>query len=574
MSLSNGRVSGSNGALRPLIRPSDRSPGLIPKSGSFGEAPPQTGPSALALDHDTQGNYEPRSQTSTTPWDTSTWPSGVFAHSSLLQARPATAQPYQRFSKQNFRRDQPSRMESRQRQETTQWFPDRQMGINGLDRAASHHKAGFTAATNRAFHSSGVGLRNEATEMPRCGQNLATNQENLHDFSLDSRASDWQSTEDMAALQDIDPPDKGQDMPPPTKVIKHTAHLQSKRVGTDDLWTQTPGKGLVSDFLSQAPKIEHPFRLSSDSNSHAVSERMPLMGRSDLSNITPAALQKTHRPVAPSTAENGGKLAGDKRPASRQSVSHSTVKKPRRTPGSVNGPGVTRRVTTSQNQTNIGPRASMAIQSAGPEFTDAEGAGPELAEATCMRCRRTHTKCDRLFPACGSCVKAGRVCTYPRSVKKLALDDQEREILQNPEQSSIGRSHQEEARVVPTDGSSILRQPQMQKVIDYSQGQARRRYVAMIDAGTSPEIVFSDSATQTSKPTRLHMGLSQWTNFMKSAVEMQQDGIDVAARSIEKAGRTSPEIRSTLLEVGRAGLNIAQDLRELYRASLNHPEWQ
>lgn len=575
MSLSNGRAPGPHSIRHPSIRPSDRSFGLVPNSGPPREVPQHTVSSSQALDHDTQGIYYSRSQDSATPWDASrTWSDGVFAHSSPLQFRPETAQSYQTPSNQSFRGGQPSRMDNKLHRDSTQWFPERQVNLSASDRGASRRDASFTGVPNSSFRSSGLGLHDAATGEMQRFQNPAPNQENAFENYVDPRLTDWQSTEDMVAHQGgIDPPVEEDDMPPPTKVFGYTAHLRNEdTIGSDDLWTQTAGKGLMPSLLvSQAPKSGQSSRLNSSTNSRATKKRMPLVERPGLGNITSAKLQEPHRPKPSILAEQDGNIAGGKRPASRQSGSQSDVKKPRKTPSSVHAPCVGQYVTISTGQTISASRALTANHSPGVDSTDAESPGLELARSACMRCRRLHSKCDRFLPACGSCVKLGRACTYPHSVMNSALHGDEREILQGSKKLPIDGSHQEEAPDVSPEVSSGLQQPSILSEMGQGQKQGTLRgCVAMTDAGTGPDVVFLDIATQTNRPARLQMDLYQWSEFTKSALELHRNGINTAARIVEEAGRTSPEIRETLLKAARVGWNVAQNLREIYQASSTH----
>lgn len=574
MSLSNGRVPGPHTVRHSPIGPSDRPPSLVLTSGPVREVPHQIGPTAFSLDHDPPGRYYSRSQDSATPWHTAgTWSSGIFAHSSPIPSRPATVQPYQKFSTQSLRRDRPSRVDNEQRWDSSRRYSGGIIDHNALEEGASRQEARSIAATNSAPRSSRFELRDQ---IPRRFQNPDTTQENVYDLSLDPRITGWRSITSMKAYQDgIDPLDGEEDMPAPTKPRNHAAHLRSEdTIGSDNTWTQSAVRSLLPGSLaSEAPIPRHLSRPNSNLNLHVNEKRISLIGKPGLGNITPAKQQELQQPTVSIPAGSAVEFAGLKRPLSRQSDSRSVVKRPRKTPSSVCGPLAAQHGTLSPNRTVSASRTLTANRVVGLDFINAEGTGLESAKAVCMRCRRTHTKCDRFLPACGSCVKAGRVCNYPHNVIKSVLDSDDRENFQNQQRLRIDASRQEEASIVPQEGSSDLRQTRMQNAMDQNQDQRGVRSVAeMIDAGTSSDVVFVDIATQTNRPLRLQMDLSQWTDLVKSAVELHQSEVDAAAGKLEEAERTSPEIREMLLKVARMGWNLAQNLRGLYEASSNHPE--
>lgn len=559
--------------MRPPIRPMCTSPLLSPVSKTIRETAVRSGATTAALDHDTRESFGTQSQGHISSLDPSTWYREGLSNSSQPQTRPETAQSYQRYQARVFRGGQ---RPPREDEQGGQWFLGKHLPLTPLGTQAFHDNAVVDVPSQDSSDNREVGLSYNVSEPPPRVQALALGRSTSLS-SINPLDDQWRSSTNITPVQKEHSPlgNAGEMIPRSSASTEHLARPQSRAT-------------FGSNGLPARPSSRHPFSRPLVPRAvvsprgpvqrigprlHGVKERVPSFGRSDMDNTDLIALARGRWSPAAVTAGSGHNMPVPKRPSSNHGLREDPGMERRKMRKTMYEPRTAQHTIQPTNQAQRDSQTLMKTRVSGPEGIETWNFVPALspARATCMRCRRMHSRCDRSRPSCGTCTEAGRACTYPRRLQDHTSGLTKSQDPQTFAPSMKEGSCQTGAVVMETEDEHVMvRQTIVEDAPDLRPVQETgREGVDTADAATSPiSIITSDSTTQTDRPEELQMGISRWTGLVRSAMELQMDEVGKAARSIEEVDRTGPEIRGTLLKVARMGLNLVQEVRGLYRASV------
>lgn len=265
------------------------------------------------------------------------------------------------------------------------------------------------------------------------------------------------------------------------------------------------------------------------------------------------------------------KAAEKKRPASRQARSPSTAKKQRN--ANQKAQMQKRQNIEHQddvNQVQLGSYALKATLSALPETTDSEAVAtnPKFAATACTRCRQRKVRCDRLFPACGTCTKAGvLLCLYPTAPQQTDPEHPEDHTNQSLDHSLVdNKCDQREAPIQVVTEDHVMRKRGIpDRVTVHTESQETERQG--LEEVAVPKTNLSDVGTQTDKPVgqRLRMDLPQWTALVISGIELQKRQYEKLIQNVKGFSVVSLDRKEKLLGAARVGVEFREDLRGLYR---------
>lgn len=573
MNLSDAKDHGSRGAMRPPIRPMCPSPLPAPVSKTIHETPARSGATTASLDHDARESFGTQSQGHLSSWNPSTWYREGLSSSSQPHTRPETAQSHQRYQSRTFPGDQ---RPPRDDESGGQWSSGKQLSLTTLGTQASNENAVVDVPSQDSSDNREVGLSDNVSEPPPRVQALALGHANSLS-SISPLGRQWRSSMSTTPVQrehgSLGEP--GEMMPHSSASLEHLARPQSRvTFGSSGLPTRTSSRNLVSRPLvprAVAPPPGPVQRIGP--RFQGVKERVLSFGRSNMDNADLVALARGRWSQAAVTAGSGQNITVPKRPSSNQGLQEDPGMGRRKMRKTMYEPRTAAHAIQATTQTQLDSQTLMTTRVTGPESGETWNVDPALspARATCMRCRRMDLRCDRSRPSCGPCTNARRACTYHRRLQDFTSDLTKSQDPQAVEQSTKDGSCQTGVAVMEAEDEHVMgRQTIVEDAPDPRPIQETgREGVDTTDAATSPIIITSDATTQTDRPKEIQMNISRWTDLMRSAMKLQEDEIAKAARSIEEVDLTGPDVRGTLLEVARRGLNCAQEVRSLYRV-FNH----
>lgn len=587
MNLSDAKEHGSRGAMRPPTRPSGPSPLLAPVSKTTREAPARSGRTTAAVDRDARESFGNHIQGHISSWDAPTWYRESLSSSSQPQPRSATSQSYHRYQTRTFRDDQRPPGEDEQ---AGQWFSGKESSLTAFATEKFCKNASVDVPSQEFSNSLEVGLADKASEPPAQVQALALGRANSLSFSSSHSSPSyssvslhdhqWRSSRSIIPVQEEDSL-FGEVRKRPSRSSASVEHLARPRsriaVGSNSLPARTSSSGLFSwplASLSVASSRRTENRVGPQSD--GVKQRLLSLRRSDTDDSNLVALERGRWSPAAVTAGNGAgnghNTSAPKRPSSSQGGQHDPGAGRQKMRKTVYEARDAQHSVHLATQTQLGSRTLTTTYGNGPGTDQTRDFDQALAPAqvACMRCRRLHSRCDKSLPSCGPCVKAGRVCTYPRLLQTSCLDPSAFEDPNAIEQSAEDGGCLAGVPMVGAEEEDVIAQQAIvQDAPDPASAQETiRNGVDTVDTGTGPMIITSDAMTQTDRPMGLQMDLTRWANLVKSAMELQMDEVAKAARSIEEVDRTGSGISTALLKVARMGSNLAQEIRGLCQASV------
>lgn len=322
--------------------------------------------------------------------------------------------------------------------------------------------------------------------------------------------------------------------------------------------------------------------------------RSPLAERPDLVNHSSLeGVQEVSPP--PSMNGNTNKIAGQKRPASRQSTSRQNCRRPkavlRTSPASCDlgepavpaiPPNVTPRSATAQ-RTNVqtkGEHQQAEVMRAVTEglTADEEARIGDLAESSCMACRRKKLRCDRSMPECGRCVQDDRKCNYPSIRPKSVIVEKGEKNEKNGNMDHLmtsGAQPPGSGPVVRDIATQAIAAPMMQDAT--TQASAETQDIAvqteeaketsedleMTDAGTNTPTTCIDAAVETARCDDVWLSHSQSFELVSWAKDRYEEQLKKAADVLRTTDPLSGDYRDKVYLAAQYGLEFELELREI-----------
>lgn len=361
--------------------------------------------------------------------------------------------------------------------------------------------------------------------------------------------------------------DRGDQMPPPRK-LPFTPRLKT---GTETSAAQLPAP-------ARSPLAEGPD-LTNCSSLNAVQERSP----------------------PPSMNDNTKKVAGKKRPASRQAASRQSFRRPKsklsNLPASAHigelgksarptvPPSVTTRSATAQiNETQeTGDHQQSGVVPAATDATETTTADEGtrigvLAQSSCMTCRNKNVRCDRTMPECGRCKQGDRKCTYPPTRPGSVMVDNREQTRSNEniDNSMISRGQTADSapvmRGIATQASAA---PMMQDAT--TQASTRMQHIAvqteeakdtpedvkMKDLTTNTLTTYIDAAVETAMCEDMWFPLSQSLLLVSWAKDRHDERLKKAEDILRTTDPSKGDHRDKVYLAAQYGLEFELELRKM-----------
>lgn len=383
--------------------------------------------------------------------------------------------------------------------------------------------------------------------------------------SLDPLYPPWTSSSGLDPHEQVHPLlDRGDQMPPPRKL----PFSPGPKTGTETSPAQTTAP-------DPSPLAEGPG----------------LIDRSSLK-----AVQEGSPP--PNTNDNTKKAAGKKRPASRQSASRQSCRRPISRLSNLQASAdmselgesatliaISERITRSAAAQMDGIYEADDHQQAGvkPAATEAKATGQNaridfLAQSSCMSCRNKKLRCDRAMPECGRCKQAGRKCTYPPTRLGSAIDNNR---VQPPSNESMhnsmtsgyqGTGSAPGMRDIATQSSAT---PEMQDAtiqvsvgtqdiaVQTEEAKGASEDVEMKDSTTNTLTTYIDAAVNTTKCDDIWLPLSESLTLVSWARDRHGEQLKKAEDLFRTTDPSRGNHRDKVYLAAQYGLEFELELREM-----------
>lgn len=330
-----------------------------------------------------------------------------------------------------------------------------------------------------------------------------------------------------------------------------------------------------------------------------ASSRSPLDEHQNLVNRnSPKGLQEVSPPL--SMNGNTNKVAGKKRPESRQATSRQSRRLPKAVlrdnlesqeldkPATPIMPlGVMTRSATTQStkvkETGEHQQAEMVPAGTAAITADAEPSIEVLAGSSCMGCRRKKFRCDRVMPQCGRCAQGDRKCNYPSTKpKSVTIENKEGTVnvenldhlitsgSQPPSLGPVMRHIATQASATPVmqDATTQVLARSQDLAVQTEEVEEASKDVEMVDAATHTSTAYTNTAVETARSDDIWLPHSQSFMLMSWAKDRYGEQLKKAADVLRTADPSNEDYRQKVYLAAQYGLEFEMELREMCEKSL------
>lgn len=353
-----------------------------------------------------------------------------------------------------------------------------------------------------------------------------------------------------------------------------------------------PFPNAIDDDDCVPPPRELPFRVVTTPatprpSSSTPAARLPLRERTDLMNTNP-------RPRPSQTSAQPATQATRKRAGASKQLDNSQKKliaTPTRPASSATGgkldsataTAISSELRTSKSRpgTSLGiqgkrkaPAGDAGVSAAVPPTIDKPSAN-EQSTRSCMCCRNKKRKCDRSKPACGSCLKDKRPCTYPNTPEKATSSHSPKKPCQRPDLDTnphpmILGGKALASPPISSDASAQTQHTTMFRDIGtQSQGTVHlKQDVEMKDVGTDPPNVYTDACMQTDRCDDLWVPFSQCAQLVLWASDQYKRKVQQAADTLRTTGPSHDDYKSKVAQAAVYAEEFMDEFRDKYAQTL------